>query len=104
MRCATGGSTRVRNSPPHISRSTTFGDCDAPRTLAIGADGLAYIAVSSPFNGAIAVDPDPGTVVNTLPTIGTASGQVITNVIADTRGSIYWGAGTHLMHDPSSIP
>jgi hypothetical protein len=73
------------------------------RTLAIGSDGLAYVAVSSPYNGVLAFDPWTGTVVAQLPNPLAESGVPPLNVVSDVRGTIYWSAGSYVMHYPSSV-
>jgi hypothetical protein len=73
------------------------------RTFAIGSDGLAYAAVSAPFDGVLVFDPATGGVVAQLPNTAAESGTVPTSVVSDNRGTIYWAAGSHLMHYPSSV-
>jgi hypothetical protein len=73
------------------------------RTLTIGSDGLAYVAVSSPYNGVLAFDPWTGTVVMQLPNVGAASGLAPLQAVSDVRGTIYWSAGGYLMHYPSGV-
>jgi hypothetical protein len=73
------------------------------RTLAIGADGLAYVAVTSPYNGVLAFDPVSGAVVMQLPNDAASSGLAPLNVVSDGRGTIYWSAGADLMHYPSNV-
>jgi hypothetical protein len=77
---------------------------DSNRSMAIGADGLAYIAISSPVNGLLVVDPATATTVATIPNVSGASTFAPFQVVADPRGTIYWSAGEYIMHYPSSIP
>jgi hypothetical protein len=74
------------------------------RSMAIGNDGLAYIAISSPVNGLLVLDPTTGTVVTTIANAAAVSGNAPYGVAADERGTIYWTAGTYLMHYPNNIP
>ena len=66
-----------------------YGHSYSTRTIAIGSDGLAYIAISSPVNGLLVVDPDTGAAVNLLPNVSGASSSTVQQVVADGRGSIY---------------
>lgn len=71
------------------------------RTMAIGADGYAYIAVSAPFYGVIVVDPVTTQLIRELPNAAAVSGVAAFNVTSDKRGTIYWSAGGYVMHYPS---
>jgi hypothetical protein len=73
------------------------------RTMAIGSDGLLYVAVSAPSNGVLVVNPDTGGYVNFLPNPAAVSGSTPFNVVSDNRGTIYWSAGDYLMHYPSNV-
>ena len=83
---------------------TNLGHAYSTRTIAIGSDGLAYIAISSPVNGLLVVDPDTGAVVSVLPNVSGASSSGVQQIAVDNRGSIYWSAGVYLMHYPSGLP
>jgi hypothetical protein len=74
------------------------------RTMAIGADGLAYIAVNSSYNGLMAVEPSTGALVAMIPNPSPVTGSPPYSVTSDARGTIYWTAGGYLMHYPNNIP
>jgi hypothetical protein len=82
---------------------SSLGVAYSNRTLAIGSDGLAYIAVSSPYNGVLCFDPSSGSVIAQLPNNANESGVAPFNVVSDIRGTIYWSAGAYVMHYPAGV-